>query len=112
ETVAVCTLSAPDAIGRFALIGWQRSLSRSKMSLTRYTTPDSPQKMTKAASARATADGTNNRMPKSNPAKTSRFLVHWLGRNAMRRFRAKGPPDTPLTGVSEAATGEEVLRAI
>src|SRR5207247_6348391 len=105
-------LSAPEAMGRLALSGWRRSLSRSRMSLTRYTTPDRPQKIANAANARTTADGTNSRMPNSTPWKISRFFVHWPGRRAVKRLRDKDPPDTPLIGVSGTATEEEVLRAI
>ena len=53
--IAAATGSAPDAMGRFVLCGCCRSLSRSSTSLIRYTTPESAQKVTNAAIARATA---------------------------------------------------------
>src|SRR5713226_1682794 len=45
--------------------------------------PLSPQKMTKAATARQ-ASGVNTCCAKTTPAKTKRFLTHWRGRSDLR----------------------------
>ncbi len=81
----------------------------------RYTTPDSAQKMTKAATASASAARSNSRRPNSSPAKTSRFFVHWPGLREMSRFRTADRRDTSGTEGAEvpaAAMWGEVLRAI
>src|SRR5206468_8856396 len=64
-------------------------------SLIRYTTPESAQKIAKAAIARPTACGSRNagalpRWPNSSPAKTIRFFVHCEGRSESRRLSAAG----------------------
>ena len=81
------------------------------MSLTRYTAPDSAQKIANATVASATAAASNSRRPNSNAAKTSRFFVHWPGRSEMRRLKARERAGTAVAGVPETAIGEEVIRA-
>jgi hypothetical protein len=86
-------------------------MSRSAMSLTRYTAPDNPQKIANAAEASATAAPSNSRLANNNPAKTSRFFVHWPGRSEMKRLVAREHPGTAAAGVPETVIGEEVIRA-
>ena len=73
---AVFRLSAPEAIGLRDFTGCTRSRSRSARSFTTYTTPDSAQKIKKAAVAFAVAAGSSNLTAKISAAKTMRFLVH------------------------------------
>src|SRR6516225_4515801 len=102
---ATGTGSAPDAIGRRALSGWLRSVSRSEMSLMRYTTPERAQKIVNAVAALPTAAGSNNRRPKSRPANTTRFLVHCDGRSEMIRLMATECPGTTTEVRGEGAPG-------
>ena len=60
------------------------------MSFTRYTTPDSAQKIDERLDRRDDGDGSNSRRPNSRPAKTSRFFVHWPGRSETSRLTASG----------------------
>ena len=71
---AAGTGSAPDAIGRRALSGCWRSLSRSAISLMRYTTPDSRQKIRNAAAARATAVRIEQAQAEQQPRKDQQIL--------------------------------------
>src|SRR4051812_26085374 len=73
--------------------------------------PESAQKITNAAVASATEAGSNSRLPKSRPAKTSRFFVHWSGRSEIRRLKANDRPDTVVAGVPETAMEEGAVRA-
>ena len=77
---AARTGTTPDAIGRRHLTGCRRSASRSATSLIRYTTPDSAQKITNAASASTTDGRCVSRWPNSSARSTTRFLVHCDGR--------------------------------
>jgi hypothetical protein len=66
-------------------------------SLSKYTAPDSAQKMMNASAAVMTAAGSNSFLANRSPAKMMRFLVHWAGRSARNSDAAtegRGVPDT------------------
>src|SRR5574341_2201409 len=79
--------------------------------------PESPQKMTKAASASQTS-GVNRFWEKITAAKTKRFFTHWRGRSettaARKRFTSRpralarklgGGLDGPLRGLPQRCAG-------
>src|SRR5687767_5646831 len=81
------------------------------MSLNRYPALDRAQKTANAIAAAATASSLSRRPPKTSPAKTSRFLVHWPGRSELqtRAHVDEGRADTArpsdVSGRSEAPDG-------
>src|ERR687898_58072 len=55
--------------------------------------PDSPQKITKAATAIPAASGLKSCWPKTSPPKTNRFFTHCRGRSETRRAVSSHPAD-------------------
>src|SRR5690349_14015766 len=95
--------SAPEAMGRSRLMGCCASASRSRTSLTRYTAPESPQKIRNAASAGGQAARSRRCPLKSRPANTNRFFVHCCGRRDLTSSTTGA--EVELLGDGEAADG-------
>src|SRR5712691_8107860 len=84
------TPTSPRASGRDRFAGCMRSASRSAMSFRTYTALDTRQKAANSASTSPTSLSSSQPCPKTRPAKTNPFLIHWCGRIRRMSALAKG----------------------
>src|SRR5712691_8251585 len=90
STSAWPTPISPRASGRDRFAGCMRSASRSAMSFRTYTALDTRQKAANSASTSPTSLSSSQPCPKTRPAKTNPFLIHWCGRIRRMSALAKG----------------------